>query len=128
MAKKPTKPAKQTKDASSAELPGPSTNPATNLIMADIAMRAGSSLLRSVVEKNFLSAKYDSQTARDIVNNRSLKHTLASVAVSKMATKSVPGAVLVGGGLVLKTLFDRSQKRRKSRRKGEAALAEQAKD
>lgn len=129
MARKPTKIANPDDN-----VPGVSDNPATNLLMADIAMRAGSTLLRNVVERSFLKGRYGKDTAREIVHNRSLKHTLASVAVAKLATRSVPGAAIIGGGLVVKTLFDRSQKRRKAQknikaeRAGDRKLLEQAKD
>ena len=111
-----------------AEVPGPSTNPATNLIMADIAMRAGSYVLRSAVEKGFLSGRYGKETATNIVQNKTLGQNFISYALAKVATRSLPGAIVVGGGVVAKTLFDRSQKRRKSKRAGDKALIEQSKD
>ncbi|WP_202391561.1 hypothetical protein [Pontixanthobacter luteolus] len=111
-----------------AEVPGPSTNPATNLIMADIAMRAGSYVLRSAVEKGFLSGRYGKETASNIVQNKTLGQNIVSFALAKVATRSLPGAIVVGGGVVAKTLFDRSQKRRKSKRAGDKALIEQSKD
>lgn len=113
--------------ADNADVPGPSTNPATNLIMADIAMRAGTYVLRSAVEKGFLRGRYGKDTASDIVNNKTLKQTAASVVLAKMATRSVPGAVIVGSGVVVKTLFDRSQKRRRAKKAGDKALMDQAK-
>lgn len=109
------------------EVPGPSPNSATNLIMADIAMRVGTYLLRGAVEKGFLRGRYGKDTAREIVDNRSLKQTAASVAVAKVATRSVPGAIAVGSGLALKLLFDASQKRR-ARLRGDRKLVEQARD
>ncbi len=128
MARKPRKPASTNDTSTGDNVPGISSNPATNLLMADIAMRAGTSVLRAVVEKRLLKGRYGTDTARDIVSNRSMKHTIASVAVAKLATKSTPGAVLIGGGLVAKTLFDRSRKRRAAKRAGDAKLLEQAKD
>ena len=56
-----------------------------------------------------------------------LVQTLAAYGVTKFATKSVPGALLVGGGLLAKVIFDRSTSRRSSRRKGERALRKQSK-
>lgn len=109
------------------EVPGPSPNPATNLIMADIAMRVGTYLLRGAVEKGFLRGRYGKESAKEIVDNRSMKQTAASVAVAKVATKSVPGAIAVGSGLALKLLFDASQKRR-ARLRGDRKLLEQARD
>jgi hypothetical protein len=43
--------------------------------------------------------------------------------VARVATRSVPGALLVGGGLLAKTLYDRSISRRKARRRGDKTLA-----
>ncbi|GAA4643054.1 hypothetical protein GCM10023115_10140 [Pontixanthobacter gangjinensis] len=110
----------------SASVPGPSTNPATNVMMADIVMRVGTSVMRGFVEKRFLKGRYGKDTAQEIVNNRSLKKTLATVAVAKLATKSTPGAVVIGSGLLVKTLWDRSQRRRDAKKAGDQTLIEQA--
>lgn len=108
-------------------VPGPSTNPSTNLIINDILLRSVGRLSRLTVEKAVLGRKYGSQFAKDAVENRSLLQTLASVGVTKLATRSIPGAAIVTTGLVLKVLFDRSQSRRKSRRTGKRSLRKQAK-
>ena len=110
------------------KVPGPSTNPATNLLAADIAMRSAMRLFRRTVEKGLLRARFDPGTASDIVEGRSLGQTLVSAAAARMATRSVPGALLIGGGMLAKTLVDRSLSRRKSVRKGDRELEEQAKD
>ncbi|ABC64008.1 hypothetical protein [Erythrobacter litoralis] len=112
---------------SDGDVPGPSPDPATNLIMADIAMRAGSYVLRDVVERTMLKGSYSDGTARKIIQNRSLKQTVASVAIAKFATRSVPGAAIVGGGILVKALFDKSQQRR-ARLRGRKKLAEQAQE
>lgn len=108
------------------EVPGPSPNPATNLIMADIAMRAGSYILRDVVERGFLKGRYGKETAKEIVAGKSVPMTIASFAAAKVATRSVPGAVAVGGAILVKNLFDRSQRRRKAKKAGDQALLERA--
>lgn len=105
---------------------GPSPNPVTNLIIADVAMRGGGRLLRHLVETTVLGIKYPPDKARDIVKGRSMAQTLLGTAVARIATRSVPGALLVGGGLLAKTLYDRSISRRKARRRGRKALEEQA--
>lgn len=110
------------------DVPGLSENPATNLLLAEIAMRAGSTVLRRVVERGLLKGRYGKETARDIIGNRSLKRTLATTAVSRFATRSVPGALIVGTGLAAKLLFERSQSRRKAKRAGDRNLLEQAKE
>lgn len=107
-------------------VPGPSTNPSTNLIINDILLRSVGRLSRITVEKAVLGRKYGSQFAKDAVENRSLLHTMAAYGVTKVATRSLPGAAIVSTGLVLKVLFDRSQSRRKSRRTGERMLRKQA--
>lgn len=110
------------------EVPGPTDNPATNLILADIAIRAGTYLARRGVEKGLLAGRYGKETAHDIVKNRSLKQSLASFILASVATRSLPGAVLVGGGALAKTLLDRRKSRRRAKLEGDRKLLEQAKD
>ena len=109
-------------------VPGPSTNPSTNLIINDILLRSVGRLARMTVEKAILGKRYGSQFAKDAVENRSLMHTLTAYGVTKVATRSIPGAALVTGGLLAKTLFDRSKSLRASRRAGDKALREQGED
>ena len=105
---------------------GPSPNPMTNLLIADLALRGGGQLLRHAVERGMLGAKYDKEKARNLVKGRTMAQTLIGTAVARIATRSVPGAILVGGGLLAKTLFDRRQGKAKARRDGTLAIAEQA--
>lgn len=107
-------------------LPGPADNPATNLLLADVVIRIGTSLLRTGVEKAFLKNRYGPDTASAIVDNRSVTRTLGAVAVAKFARKSLAGAALVGTGIVGKLLYDSSKARRANLRKGDQALLEQA--
>lgn len=109
------------------KVPGPSTNPATNLIIHDIALRSAGRLSRMAVEKAILGRQYGTKFAKDAVENRSVVHTLAAYGVTKVATRSLPGALIVGTGLALKVLFDRSQSKRETRRKGDRTLRKQAK-
>ena len=109
----------------SQKVPGPSPNPATNLMITDIAMRGATLLFRRAVQKGVLGMRFDPERARQIVQGRTMGQTLLSAAASRLATRSVPGFVLVSGGLLAKTIFDRSQGHR-ARRKGERDLAEQA--
>ena len=107
-------------------VPGPTDNPATNLMLADVVMRMGSYVLRGGVEKAFLKKRYDDKTAKEIKNNRSLISTLSSIAVAKFATRSIPGAAIVGTGILGKVLYDHSKSRRANKRQGDAELLEQA--
>lgn len=113
MAKKPAKPVPRDADVAADNM---DTGPATNLLIADIAMRSGTTLMRYFVERSLLKGRYGAENAKQIVEGRSLKHTLASVIVAKIATRSVPGALVIGGGLLAKGLLDRGGKRRKARR------------
>ena len=106
------------------KVPGPSPNPATNVLIAEILVRSAGRLARRTIEKGLLKARFDREQAVAIVEGRGLGHTLVSATVARVATRSVPGALLVGGDLLAKTLFDRSLSRRQARRRGRKALAE----
>lgn len=110
------------------EVPGPSPNAATNLMIHDIILRSVSRLTRITAEKAILGKQYDKDTANAALSGRSAMSTLAAVGIARMATNSFPGAALVTTGLVVKTLFDRSQKRRLAVRKGNAKIRDMAKD
>ncbi|RDC60663.1 hypothetical protein HME9302_01878 [Alteripontixanthobacter maritimus] len=110
------------------EIAGPSPNPATNLILYDIALRGIGRLTRHTLQKGLLRRSFDAKLAKDIVENRSMLSTLASYGVTKIATRSIPGAVLVSTGMVAKTLFDRSQSRRSAKRAGLKQLDKQAEE
>lgn len=107
-------------------MPGPSENPATNFVIADIAIRAGAYLARRGFEKGMLAGRYGKDTAHAIVANKSLKHTLVSTLLARVATRSIPGALLVGGGAVAKTLLDRRKTRLEAKAEGDKALLDQA--
>ena len=110
------------------EVFGPSTNPATNLIIQDVAMRAGGRLVRHTLEKGLLRGRYGAGGAKAIVENRSLLNTLVSGMLARYATRSLPGAVIVGTGLVAKTLYDRGRSKRSARRAGDKALGKMAEE
>lgn len=117
--------ARKTTEAA-AKTDGPSPNPMTNVVLADIALRGGGQLLRRAVEMAVLGAKYSPEKARNIIKGRSMAQTLVSTAIARIATRSVPGAILVGGGLLAKTLYDRSKDRQLARLEGKKDVEEQA--
>lgn len=108
-------------------VPGPSTNPATNLIIQDIAMRAGGRLMRHAVEKGLLRGRYGGGWAKAIVENRSLVQTLLSGMLARYATRSLPGAAIIGTGLAAKTLYDRRQSKKAAKKAGDKTLSNMAK-
>jgi hypothetical protein len=121
------------------KVPGPSTNPATNLLIMDVALRGAALLVARAIERNALRMRYSEDTAGNIVKGRSMAQTLAVTGAARTATRSVPGLLLVAGGLLAKSVVDRSLSRGKSPRKvrrklgrrspeatGDKALLEQA--
>ncbi len=105
-------------------LPGLSPNPMTNLIVTDIALRGAGRLTRHFIEKGLLRTRYTKGDAEKVVEGRSMAQTLASVAIARVATRSIPGALLVGAGLVGKTLFDLSKGKREARAEGKRQIRE----
>ena len=119
--------ARKASDTVADEAAGLSPNPATNLLIADLALRGGSRLLRHAIERTVLGAKFSPDKAKKIVKGRSMVETLIGTAAARIATRSVPGAIVVGGGLLAKTLYDRREGKRAARAKGQHAIAEPAK-
>ena len=105
--------------------PKPSPNPMTNLIIADLALRGGGQLLRHAVERTLLGAKYSRAEAKNLVKGRSMTQTLIGTAVARLAMRSVPGAIVVGGSLLAKTLYDR-RRGKAAASDGRKAIAKQA--
>lgn len=88
----------------------PSPNPATNLLIADIALRGGGALLKRAVEAGLLGATaVGKNKAKKVIKGRSLGQSLVGTMIARVATRSVPGALIVGGGLLAKTLYDRKR-------------------
>lgn len=104
---------------------GLSPNPMTNLLITDLLLRGGGRLLKNVVERTVLGASFPSAKAKKIVKGRSMAQSLVGTALARIATKSVPGAIVVGGGMLAKALYERRRKGA-SAQKGEEQAADQA--
>ncbi len=100
-------------------LPVPSSNPATNLVIAEVLFRALSILARNEVEKRVAKASYgDEERAKEVLGGRTIISTLALYGVGKVAARSKKGFGVVAAGLVGKALYDRGrtlQRRRRGR-------------
>jgi hypothetical protein len=92
-----------------AGLPLPSTDPATNFLIADIVLRAAGDFARERIEKKTLAQTYDRAKAEELVSSQSIAKTIALYGISRIATRSPAGLALVAGGLVLKALYDRGK-------------------
>ena len=79
------------------------------VLTADFALRAGSYALRHAVRGGLVSGK-----AADVVPDHppAVSTRLLTAVASTVATRSVPGALLVGTGLIARTLYHRGLARR----------------
>ena len=100
----------------------------TSLIVSEIVLRSVGRLTRQTLEKAVARRRYDPAKAKAIVEDRGILHTVAAYGVTKLDTRSVPGALLVGGGLLAKTLYDRGTAKRKSRRPSKTPPAAKSED
>jgi len=86
---------------------GPSPNKATDLLLADLILRGLPIVLKKSVERGLLGGKRASGKTMRAVKGKTLGESLLHKAVLRIATRSVPGAIVVGGSLLAKTLHDR---------------------
>ena len=77
------------------------------------------------MERSVLKTKYPHDTAKSLINGRGMAQTLIGTAVARVATRSVPGAILVGGGLIATALYDR-KRGPEGEEKGKKAVARRA--
>lgn len=108
-----------------AESPDP-VGPLTRTILAGIAMRAGSTLLKRSVDRGILGAapevlksaakaagaKAAEKAAKAPKVKRGIGTRLLTAAATRIATRSVPGAIVVGGALLAKTLHNHRKNRK----------------
>ncbi len=100
-------------------------NPVLAAIVTDIALRSGGRLIRNGLAKTILKPTIGAAQAKAAVGKRSMAEALIGTAVARVATKSLPGALMVGGGLLAKALWDR-RKGREATAKGATLLAKRA--
>jgi hypothetical protein len=97
---------------------------ARNRLLARIARRGGAKLLDLAVANVFPTKDEKIQGAPagepgapaepkpEAKPKPSLTRGLAGTAIARIATRSVPGAIVVGGGILAKALYDRRRSRR----------------
>lgn len=81
---------------------------ADNRLLAEIARKGGGKLLNRAVDK-VLPVEVAAKPAR-----KSLLGRIAGAMVVRVASRSVPGAIVVGGSLLAKRLYDRRHAKRSS--------------
>lgn len=89
--------------------------PFASLLVADIAMRGGNSLLKHAVDR-LIGTERPAPADGTKTKSRPLMGRLLGATAVRLATRSVPGAIIVGGGLLAKALHDR---RRAARNKSD---------
>lgn len=104
--------ARAAKAASGAKAGAKMVPPTTRAVITDVALKSGGRVLRQAFERKMLG-NVIGKGAKAIPAQRSMAQTLLGAAAAKIATRSIPGALLVGGGLIAKTLYDRHQKRKR---------------
>lgn len=87
-------------------------NPLLSLLLADVVVRNGSRLLRQKASQRILT-----DTKADPEVPMGLPKRLATIAAMRVATRSWPGAAIVGGGMLAHTLYKRGKARRDARTK-----------
>jgi hypothetical protein len=97
--------------------------PVVTLIAADLALRLGDRLLRRGVERGLL--KGQKAPSGRVIHGPDFRATVIGTVAAAVARRSVPGAILVGGGLIAKALRDRRRERLAA---AKAASAEQDPD
>jgi hypothetical protein len=105
-------------------VPLPSPVAGTNLVIADIVLRAAGGLLRDRLEKGLLVKSYDQTKAEKLVDGRGVASSLALWGASHLARRSPIGLAVVAGGLAAKVFYDRGKRLEKKRRAKKAAPPE----
>lgn len=104
------------KAAAGKAIGGLSPNPVTNALLANFMVQAGGKLLRRATERGVLgtgkAAGKVPDDAGPTAKGRAMAQTLVTTAIARVATRSVPGAIVIGGGLLAKALYDRKKARR----------------
>ncbi len=83
----------------------------TRALWSDVALRSATRIVRNGLLDTVLS-KVMTPEARAQTKPNSLGMSLIGMAAARIATKSLPGALLVSGGLIAKALYDRGAARK----------------
>lgn len=113
---KPAPGADQTPATGPGGLPLPSPKAGTNLVIADIVLRAAGGLLRDRLERGLLTASYDKAKADRLADGRSVVTSVALWSASHLARRSPLGLAVVASGLAAKVLYDRGKRLEAKRR------------
>lgn len=102
------------------KLPLPSPVAGTNLVIADIVLRAAGGMLRERMERGLLVKNFDETKAVRLLDRRGIATSFALWGASRLARRSPLGLAVVAGGLAAKVFYDRG-KRLEAKRKARKA-------
>lgn len=110
-----------TTESLSNPLPDPATT--IRLVLGAIAMQAGTQALTKLVDRAVLGVSETSAAPKTAAKPAGKVKTLTSKKLAAIATKSIPGAAVVTGGLLMKYVFDRGGVRKQAARDAAKAPA-----
>jgi hypothetical protein len=92
-------------------LPLPSPEASTNLVIADIVLRAAGGLLRDRLEKGLITRHHDDDPkAHRLIEKRGVTKSAMLWGASHLARRSPIGLAVVAGGLAAKVFYDRGKR------------------
>lgn len=89
---------------------------ADNRVLADIVRKGGGKLLNAAID-----TLLPVDGAKPAAKKKSLLGGLAGAAAVRVATRSVPGAIVVGGAMLAKRLYDKRHRQPGAKDAGKAA-------
>ncbi len=89
-------------------------HPLVKLLLADVVVRGAGRLVRSQTARKFIAQRLG-LTPGEVAEKPSLPKRVAGAVALRVATRSVPGAVVVGTGLIAHGLYKRGKARRAAR-------------
>ena len=118
--------ARRRKPASDTPPTGLRANPIVRLLLADVVVRNGARLLRNQTARRFISGRLGLAKSDVPAPNPGLPQRLASMAVMRLATRSLPGAAIVGAGWLAHNLYKRGKARRLARHQAQNQITQGA--
>jgi hypothetical protein len=85
---------------------------ADNRILAEIMRSGGNRLLNRAIDKVLPVAPATETAAAETPAKKTLLGGIAGAMALRIATRSVPGALVIGGSLIAKRLYDRRHGKR----------------
>lgn len=99
----PAKPGTTATDAAAA------ATPVVSLVLADAALRAGETLVRRGIERGLLKGQ-KAPTGR-VIRGRTVTETIIGTVLVHVARRSVPGAIVIGCGMVARSVINHRRAR-----------------